>query len=161
MSRVRRIWAASLNLLVVVAVITMITAVVGAMGFLSQPGWTRRIAVELCVLVVLLGSASIVYQVVRLYRLDVARSRLSELLVEGQRFKNALPDHNLTAETKQQVNEWYSNVEDAVRHYLPEPYADRLEVLDFRNDPTTPLGGRIQTCLETITQFLSEIGGAL
>ena len=137
--------------------ITMIAAIIGALGFLAQPGCIRWIAIGLCAIVVLLGSLAVIYQVRRIYQLNIGRERLSELLIEGQRLKKNLPKGSLTAEAKQQANDWYARTEAVVARYLGESHNARLEFQDFRDDPSA-LEGRIQNCLVTIQQFLSEIG---
>src|SRR6266849_5040101 len=129
--------------------LTMI-ATVGAIAAIltyavPQP---TRLTLGFCAVVAIAGAVSVIYQIRRLYRLDMTRERLSEMLLEGKRLSNSLRDGSLAIEVKPQAEDWYKRTESVVARYLRESYLARLELQGFRDDPTSTLGLKIERCLE-------------
>jgi len=150
----RALFGALFDPLVVVTVMTaasLIFAVLEVTGL----GFSKRV-LAFCIAVAVVGLITVIYQVRRLYRLDMARTLLNELLTEGTEITQSVDDKVIQG--TEAIREWCAKVDVVLRKYLGESYVKR-----FHQGGSNTQGAASMTVwknnhrLETLATFLTEL----
>ena len=152
-------------------VLTLIATVGAIAGLLPYAAVHRRVAYGGCLLVALAGTAAVMYQLPRLYRLERARGALSILLAEGQKLAHTIASENpgqrvdypnRTVKHQAKYNllaEWCSRVETVLRRDLGESYVSRFHLGGSNEqDASSMTIWKTNHRLETLASFLVELG---
>ena len=121
MTRVEAIIRSFGNLLVIVTIITTLTGIATILPYASVH---RRVSFAGSVLVGVLGAVAVYYEVSRLYRMEMLKSKLDELLVSGSHITHSIQQR--ITEEHESIRDWCAQVEAVLREYLNESYVVRF-----------------------------------
>ncbi len=121
MTRVDAITRSFGNLLVIVTIITTLTGIATILPY-AAVHW--RISFAGSVLVGLLGTVAMYYEVRRLYRIEMLKSKLDQLLVSGSQITHSI--NQRTMEEHESIRDWCAQVDAVLREYLNESYVARF-----------------------------------
>ena len=138
-------------------VVTVMTAASLIAAILEVTGLAvSKKVFALCVAIAVIGLVAVVYQMLRLYRIDMAKALLNDLLAEGTDITQTVDDKVIQGE--QAIREWCAKVEVVLRKYLGESYVKR-----FHQGGSNTQGPDRMTVwknnhrLETLATFLTEL----
>ncbi len=165
--QIKRLVPIALDGFVVVIVVTVIAAIAALLPYASTHRRTTYVA---CVVIALLGAASVIYQMRRLYRLDCARELISRLLAEGQQIVFAVctaqPNRDIAtypsltwadSDAYILLERWCVKVETALRT-LDESYVTRFHLRGSnQQDAKSMTIWKMNHRLETLASFLTEL----
>ena len=150
----RALFTALFDPLAVVTVMTAASLIVGVLE-VTGLGISKKV-LALCVGVAVVGLIAVLYQVRKLYRLDMARTLINELLIEGTEITQRVDDRVIQG--TQEIKEWCDKAEAVLRKYLGESYVKR-----FHQGGSNTQGADRMTVwknnhrLETLATFLTEL----
>lgn len=146
---------ALVNPLVVVTIMTTVALILGVLSLASDPPSKKILVV--CGIIGVFGLLAVIYEVRRLYRLDMARIFLSRLLAEGKAITMEV-GVSKGARTEALLGQWCSEVEAVLRKYLDESYVVRFHLGgSLAQDPASMTPWKNWHRLETLAQFLREL----
>jgi hypothetical protein len=157
------------NLLVVVTMITVITAIITLLPYASVH---RRVTWIACLIIAVLGAVAVICEIRRLYRFDSARIAISRLLAEGEQLTQTIITNSAEARQYQDVFpcdtvsshndyllmvDWCKRVEDVLRK-VDESYVTRFHLGGSNEqDKRSMTLWKARHRLETLASFLSEL----
>jgi len=142
--------------LVVVTVMTTLGLIVGILTLTTTHPSPKVIA--LCAAVAVVGLITVLYQMRRQYRLDMARTLISELLAEGQQVLEPLRSQTADRDANLVMSVWCERVEVVLRKYLDESYVTRFHLGGSRGEgPSSITVWKMNFRLEALADFLKEL----
>jgi hypothetical protein len=149
--------SAFFNPLVVVTVMTTLALILGVLSLASDPPSRKILAV--CAIIGVFGLLAVIYEIRRLYLLDIARRFISALLAEGSQLTLFVEHHGERSEkTQGLIADWCQRVESVLREYLDESYVARFHLGgSLVQDANSMLVWKNKHRLETLASFLAEL----
>jgi hypothetical protein len=139
---------------VIVVVMTVCALIVAILDWDNSP--YSKTAIVLCAIVAGLGLTAIIYQMRRLYRHDIVRELISELLADGTEVTLSVDDKTIQGQTA--IRKWCERAESVLRQYLGESYVRRFHLGGSNTqDATRMTVWKTNHRLETLASFLTEL----
>jgi len=154
--RLRAIFSAFTDSLVMIMIVTFTTAIIAIYPYTAIHYRTTWIA---CIIIAILGFITISRQLYRQYHWERARDLINELLVQGRIITDDVQQNcDKTPKGEKMIDDWCKQVEGVLRKHLTDAYVMRFHQGGSNLAPPKEMTAfKNNFRLETLATFLLEL----